>query len=118
MSFLSNEEFEQIPESNWTPYEVTDDYIRSYTYVEIGGHQVRAERTQYLANDLLIAANQQEYNDSENKRWGDGKVVARLPLNIWFDQISEKDLEGDKDHLTYWLNDSENQKYRTFKGNV
>jgi len=115
---LSRSEFEAIPEHRWTAFDVTDDYVRSYTYVDINGTMVRAERTQYLADQLLQDANRQEYNDSAGKRWRDGRVVARVPLNKWFADLRNKVKAGDRDHLTWWLNREENRPFRTFKGKV
>ena len=115
---LSKAEFDAIPEHRWTAYEVTDDYIRSYAYIDINGTQVRAERTQYLADDLLVDANAEEYKQSEGKRWGDGRVVARIPLNKWYKEIVKGVREGDHDHMRWWLNREENKPFRTFKGKV
>jgi hypothetical protein len=107
-----------LPDSAWTPYEVTEDYVRSFAMLDLGGQQVRAERCQYLADDLLQKANAHEYAESEGKRWGDGRVVARLPLNKWFSELRDHVRDGDKDHLNWWLNKPENKPFRTFRGKV
>lgn len=110
-----------LPEESWTPFEWGDDYVRSVTYLDIGGVMTEAWRTQYLADDLLQKANTEEYNDSETKRWGDGRVVARVPLNVLYDpknQLIEKMREGDRDHMKWWLNNPDNTPFRTFKGKV
>lgn len=108
-----------LPDNAWTPFEVTDDYVRSFTMIDLGGNPVRAERTQYLADELLQKANTQEYNDSHGKRWGDGKVVARVPLNVMYgSEMIAKIREGDRDHLSWWLNKEENRPFRTFRGKV
>jgi len=114
-------DLQQLPEGSWTPFEWTDDYVRSFTVVNVGGTPVRAERTQYLADDLLQKANTQEYNESDGKRWGDGKVVARVPLNVLFDpknQLAEKIKEGDRDHMSWWLNSEQARPFRTFRGRM
>lgn len=107
-----------LPDSAWTPFEVTEDYIRSYAVIDLGGEKTTVARTQYLADDLLQRANTQELNDSDGKRWGDGKVVARVPLNKWFAELRDKVKEGDRDHLSWWLNKEENRPFRTFRGRV
>ncbi len=78
-------------------------------------------RTEVLADEALVEDNQQAFNDSHGKRWGDGQVVARVPLNVLFGGISEiakKIKEGDSDHLKWWLNRDDAKPYRRFKGQV
>jgi hypothetical protein len=114
-------DYSSIQEFSWTPFERTEDYIRSFTIISIDGMPVRAERTQYLADETLQRANTQEFNDSDGKKWGDGKVVARLPMNVLFDpanQIAKKLKEGDRDHMTWWLNSDAARPFRTFKGRM
>lgn len=103
---------------DWELYEVTPDYRRYRLWINEDSF---IQRTEYLASDELLEANRQEYNDSDGKRWGDGKVVARIPLNVLFSpehQIAEKLREGDTEHLKWWLNRSENRPFRTFKGTI
>jgi hypothetical protein len=68
--------------------------------------------------DDLIADNKAEFNDSDGKRWGDGKVVARLPLNLFFDKLAEPMKQRDRQYLKRFLNDSDNAVFRTFKGKI
>lgn len=114
----SRSELDNLPESAWTPFEQTDDYIRSWATVEIDGVRETVIRTQYLADDLLIKANAEEYKDSENKRWGDGRVVARMPLNKWFAELRDSVKAGDQDHLNWWLDQEKNKPFRNFKGRM
>mgnify|MGYP007122509218 CR=1 FL=1 len=116
-----DEAMARLPESAWTLFERTEDYDRSFAVLTVGGEHKPVYRTQYRADEMLQKANTQEYNDSEGKRWGDGKVVARLPLNVIFDgknQLAEKIREGDRDHMKYWLNSEAARPFRTFKGRV
>jgi len=68
--------------------------------------------------DSLIADNKAELNASDGARWGDGKVVARLPLNLFFDKLAEPIKQRDKKYIKRFLNDGDNAAFRTFKGNV
>ena len=116
---LSQGEFESISESSWIPFEVTADYVRSYAMVDLNGTQVRAERTQYLADELIQKANKQEYDESDGKRWNDGRVAARVPLNVLFNgELGMHLKRNDHDGVKHWLNAEENKKWRTFKGTV
>lgn len=66
----------------------------------------------------IVEANKASFNDSENKRWGGGKVVASIPTSLYFDKIVPAKLNGDDAYIKRWLNDSDNRAYRTFKGKV
>lgn len=102
----------------WELEEVTPHYRR--WLLPLGeGRFIR--KTEFLADDELIEANRQAFNDSDGKRWGDGQIVARVPLNKLYgsqDQIMEKLREGDRDHLRWWLNSEAALPYRTFKGRI
>lgn len=75
-------------------------------------------RTEHLADDELIALNQEQLHDSQGKRFGDGKVVARVPLHTFFKEISPKMKEGDNDHLKWWLNHEKARPWRCFWGKI
>lgn len=107
-----------VPESAWVPVFVTEDTVISETVVEIDGKQVIARRTQYLADDLLQKANTQEFNESDGKRWGSGRVAARVPINKWLAEIAPRLRDGDRDYTKWWLNREQNRPFRTFKGKV
>lgn len=111
-------DFERIPESSWRIMEITEDYVRSYADVTVEGAPMRVERTQYLADQMLQDANRHEYAESEGKRWGGGRVVARVPLNYLFKHLARHMREGDRDHMKWWLNREENLPFRTFKGKL
>lgn len=103
---------------DWQVVEVTPTYRRSEMHI---GNGQFIQRTEFLADEELVAMNKQEYDDSHGKRWGDGRVVARIPLNVLFSsasQISQKAKEGDKEHLKWWLNSETARPFRTFKGRI
>ncbi len=99
----------------WEVYEVTDTYRRSKLEMEPGKWIIR---TEFFADEQLIADNQQQFNDSHGKRWGDGQVVARVPLNKLYQDVIPHIRDGDKDYVKWWLNRDEAKPYRTFKGRV
>jgi hypothetical protein len=68
--------------------------------------------------DDLLAANAEDFNNSLGQRFGDGKVVARLPLNMFFDKLAEPMKQRDRKYLKRFLNDADNAAFRTFKGNI
>ena len=102
-------------EAAWEVFEITPDYRRSRVEFEPGKFIVR---TEFFADETLMANNQQEFNDSAGKRWGEGQVVARVPLNKLYQDIIPHIRDGDKDHLKWWLNRDEAKPFRTFKGRI
>ena len=90
-----------------------DYYVWTYTDPVL---DITIEKKQPVNADALLAANAERFKESEGKRWGDGRVVASIPLNVFYDQF--KGRHNDPEFTDWWLNNSENQMWRTFKGNV
>lgn len=72
-------------------------------------------RTDYPAT-AIIESNHQHYMESQNQRFGNGKRIASVPLNIFYEKLFKAHNEGDRKYINKWLNDSNNKAYRTFKG--
>lgn len=106
---------DEIRDGNWEVFEVTPEYRRSRLWLDDTQTIVR---TEYLAEDDLIASNQQSLHDSQNQRFGDGKVVARVPMHKWAREIAPRLQEGDDDFTKWWLNHENNRPYRSFRGRV
>jgi hypothetical protein len=103
---------------SWELLEATPDFRRWIAHLE-GDKWI--QKTEYLGDEQLLKENKELLNDSYGKRFGDGVVAARIPLNVLYSsqhQIMEKMRQGDRDHLPWWLNRDENQPYRTFRGVV
>ena len=66
--------------------------------------------------DDIGEANQQARNDAPT-RWGDMAKVASIPLTVYYDLI-KKGIIHDQAALKKWLNDPENQVFRTRGGRV
>lgn len=66
----------------------------------------------------MLEANKQALNDSDGKRFGDGQIVGRIPLNILYRDVAPYMQQGDKDFLKWFLNRDENRPYRTFRGKI
>lgn len=99
----------------WELYEVGNGFRRFRLELEPGKFIIR---TEYLADDELIADNKRLYDESLTQRFGDGKVVARIPLNKFFSELGSKIKEGDEEHLRWWLNRDQARPYRTFRGKL
>lgn len=110
----------RIPDDAWELIEITPAYKRYMCPVDDNGSY--ALKTEFVANDKLIADNQQHFNDSIGRRFGEeGKVVARIPLNVLYgskSEINKKMVEGDWDHFKWWLNSEEAIPFRTWKARI
>nr|WP_321482333.1 hypothetical protein [uncultured Cohaesibacter sp.] len=74
-------------------------------------------RTDYPVQSILDA-NAGHLNDSQNQRFGDGKRVASIPLNLFYEQLHEAQLQGDGEYISRWLNDPDHRGFRTFRGHI
>lgn len=50
-------------------------------------------------------------------RWGEGRVVAQVPLALYYEWLKEGKTNDDA-FLRRWLNDPDNKGFRTFVGKV
>lgn len=50
-------------------------------------------------------------------RWGEGKIVATIPLSIYL-KFKEEGKDKDQAFMRRWLNDPDNRMYRRFLGKV
>lgn len=113
-----SEDFSTIPDSAWTLYEIDGPYRRYICHLDDKRSVIK---TELIANDELIKQNQDDLFESQTKRFGDGKVVARIPLNVLYDpktQLIEKLQQGDKDHMRWFLNSDHAKPWRSFRGKV
>ena len=66
----------------------------------------------------IIEENKQEYAQvDERARWGEWSRVASIPMSIYFQLKAEGKLD-DQEYMKKWLNDKDNQYFRTRAGKV
>lgn len=90
-------------------------------YVLDMGDGTSVMRTEYPYTEELLAINAESQVNNLNTRWGDGKVVASIPMNVLFNAemgLSEAISEGDDAFLNKWLNNSDHSKFRTRGGRL
>jgi hypothetical protein len=105
---------ETIRESgDWKVFEVTPSMRRSRLEFAPGQFIIR---TEYLAEDDLIEENRTLLNDSATKRFGEGRVIARVPLNKLYADFAGR--WNDPEFDRWWANRDENRPFRTFRGKV
>jgi hypothetical protein len=112
-----------IRDDAWEFVEITEDFIRHRAVVErhANGDVSYVYRTTPRAIASLLEDNKRSFEDSQTKRFGDGQIVGRIPLNVLFDpknQLAQKIREGDRDHMKWWLNSEDARPFRTFRGRV
>lgn len=66
---------------------------------------------------VLEDAKRRRNNFTKLDRWGDGKVVASVPLSIYYEWMREGK-DRDDAFLRRWLNDPDNSGFRIFEGRV
>lgn len=109
----------RIPDDQWTYEGTSSDGLRVH-YV----HWVDRERgiffrkTENLAEPAMLEENRRLLDESQTKRFGDGRVVGRVPMNVFYRDLAPRMKEGDEDFMKWFLNHSDNRPYRTFRGKV
>lgn len=76
-------------------------------------------KTTSWAPSLIAEANAEMLNASAGQRFGDGKVVARIPLaDLYGPKLGPAFKAGDQPYIRKFLNDPENRHMRTFEGTI
>lgn len=86
---------------------------RSYYEIEDG---LLACKTEYVIDELLLA--NAESRAESKTGWGDGKIVASIPMNILMRELLPAIKNGDDKHLAKFLNDIDNRAFRTREGRL
>jgi hypothetical protein len=112
-----------IPDDAWKLVQVTEDFYRYEAPLERlpNGDVAYVVKTVPRGIDELLKDNKRSFEESHGKRFGDGQIVGRIPLNVLFDpktQLAEKIREGDRDHMKWFLNSDAAKPFRTFRGRV
>ena len=68
--------------------------------------------------DDLLDANAEAMNASIGKRFGEGQRVASIPMDVYYDKLLEPVKQHDQKYIARFLNDSDNSKFRTFRGKI
>jgi hypothetical protein len=68
------------------------------------------------AIESIIENNKRNFNDASGS-FGNGKMVASIPLSIYWD-LKKKGIADDPVAMKRWLNDPDNAAFRTWPGRV
>jgi hypothetical protein len=109
----------RIPDHLWEFDGISSDGLRRhYVYWVDKANGVGFRKTENLIEEDLLKVNKQRFDDSQTERFGDGKIIASIPLNVFYRDFAKRLKEGDEDFTKWWLNHSDNRPFRTFRGKV
>jgi hypothetical protein len=76
-------------------------------------------KTESWAPSLIAETNAEMLKASQGQRFGDGKVVARIPLaDLYGPKLGPAFKAGDQPYIRKFLNDPDNRHMRTFEGAI
>lgn len=106
-----------LEKGNWTLIE--DDPIRGIRRYRMDIDDRHAvQRTEYYRTEELLAHNAQDRSALAGQRWGEGQLVARMPLNVFWKELSAAQIEGDEKFVNRWLNDADHARFRVKEGKL
>lgn len=109
----------RIPDEQWEFEGLSQDGLRRhYVHWVDKENGVGFRKTENLVEEQLLARNSESLNASHGQRFGDGKIIASVPLNIFYRDFAKRLKDGDDDFAKWWLNNDQNRPYRTFRGRV
>lgn len=109
----------RIPDDQWIFDGYSQDGLRRhYVYWIDKDNGVGFRKTENLVESDLLAVNKQRFDDSQTERFGDGKIIASIPLNVFYRDFASRLKDGDEDFTKWWLNSEQNRPFRTFRGRV
>ncbi len=87
--------------------------ITQYWHVKENGEYVIETQQDVTA---IAEANKRQYNDTPD-RYRDVNKVASIPLNVYYD-LKRRGIADDPKKFKQWLNDRDNQVFRTRAGTL
>lgn len=76
---------------------------------------IQTEMPAHVVEDI-VEANKASFNDAPTQ-WGNGKLVASIPIHIYWD-LKKKGIADDDAAMRRWLNDPDNRFFRVRPGTV
>lgn len=109
---------QELDPRNAGPWVLTEDteLFRTYEMEQDGETIVRRE---WKGTDKLLDLAAQERTDNAGKNWGDGRIIGRVPMNLYYASgLAEAARQRDDKFIRRFWNDLDNRKLRTFEGRV
>ena len=114
---IVDEGYDMVPGGGvrWSEYNPATGVRTTYT---LSGDRLIRD-TEYVHTQLLLDENAVEEKGSMNQRWGDGKIYARVPVNLAYSgYLGEATINQDYKAVAKWMNDPDNRAFRTFGGTI
>jgi hypothetical protein len=90
-----------------------------YSKMEWDGNAFNEALTSVYETDTLLDQNNDEQIENQNKRYGELQKIASVPYaTLEQSGLNRAFIEGDDKFIRRFLNDSDNEKLRTFRGRV
>lgn len=125
---ITEDDVRNIPASSYRLVDQGDDCRIWEADVELpNGMKGRVRKTEYIASQELLQHTEDMRKENANRRYTHGMgsdkggnmpmvQTASIPPNVYYREIAPRAAAGDKDHLRWWLRQSENAKYRVREG--
>lgn len=108
-------ELDPANSGKWVLVEDTE-LFRTYECEEDGQTIVRRE---WKGTDKLLDQAAQERSDNAGKNWGEGRIIGRVPMNLYYASgLAEAARQRDDKFIKRFWNDIDNRHLRTFEGKV
>jgi hypothetical protein len=109
------EQIDPLNPGRWVMVEDNESYRR--WELDLGDRIIA--KTEHKGTEKLIEDNQRALNESAGQRWGDGKVVGSVPMNLYFSSgLAEANKQRDTRFIRRWWDNPDHAKFRKFKGTI
>ena len=116
---ISKAEGDAIPPEQWEFEGFSSDGARRYLIHWVDREKgIFIRKVENLYETEILERNKRLWNESDNQRFGDGRVVASIPLNVALEEFAPRLKQGDRDFTKWWLKQDANQPYRNFKKTI
>jgi hypothetical protein len=105
---------DELPIGKWVTIHTQWPYVHEVLRLA-KDHNVYRQR--YMMMDELMRQNEIDRRANAGKRWGDGQVVGRVPMNLYYSSgLAEANRQRDKGFVKRFWENSDHKKFRTFEG--
>jgi hypothetical protein len=96
---------------------VGDNESYRHWELDLGDRIIRKSECKHVWK--LLEDNQREMNENAGRRWGDGKSIGSVPMNVYFQSgLAQANQQRDWNFVKRFWNDPDNKKLRKFPGRI
>ena len=109
---------QELRDGGWTLEEVNAEMMTSdWSKFNPATGETQMMTIQHNLDDL-IDRNQALETASNGQRFGDGKIVASIPMPVFSQHLADPVGQKDRAAIKRFLNDPDFKKFRTFRGKI